>query len=173
MGEISKRLFGFSLSLPTSFRTTAFASRMRETATQERWVDGRYTKEKPYIYFDRLLFFIMQLSVLIFQTPVSNSAASKRNPIFQSSSGKRRWLWKKKEKESLSSANKENFEYPNYLGFLFWKLFKVPKILKRYLFRMLPKTESNESSLNIPEKTMKSVAATFAPLLLTDLTRSA
>ncbi|GIY81045.1 hypothetical protein CDAR_111391 [Caerostris darwini] len=38
MGEISKRLFGFylSLSFQTSFRSTALSSRMRETASQER-----------------------------------------------------------------------------------------------------------------------------------------
>ncbi|GIY81053.1 hypothetical protein CDAR_111431 [Caerostris darwini] len=113
MGEISKRLFGFSLSISTSFRSTAFSSRMRETATQERWVDGMCTKAKPYIYFDHLLFFKGQLSVLIFQT----------------------------------------------------QLFKVPEILKRYFFRTLPKMENNDSSPNIPEKTMKIVAAPFAPLL--------
>ncbi|GIY81049.1 hypothetical protein CDAR_111411 [Caerostris darwini] len=111
MGEISKRLFGFSLSLfPTSFRSTAFPSRMRGTASLERWVDESYTKAMPYIYFDHLLFFMEQLSVLIFQTPVCNSATSERNPIFQSSSGKRRWLWKNnKGKKSSSSANEKFF----------------------------------------------------------------
>ncbi|GIY67901.1 hypothetical protein CEXT_293801 [Caerostris extrusa] len=112
MGEISKRRFGFSLFSPTSFRFTAFSSRMRGTASQEQWVDDRYTKAMPYIYFDHLLFFMGPLSVLIFQTPVSNSAASKRNHIFQSSSGKRRWLW---EKEILVChlLMKKIFVHPN------------------------------------------------------------
>ncbi|GIY81047.1 hypothetical protein CDAR_111401 [Caerostris darwini] len=50
-----------------------------------------------------------QLSALIFQMPVCNSAASKRNHIFQSFVRQKEDGFGKKEKKSLSSANKENF----------------------------------------------------------------